>query len=669
MKNKLLLLSLSLLLVGCQKPTPSESINNSESISESVSESSSTSKVEITSIEVSNYEKTLKYFKDFDSSNLSLKVTYSDDSTHTYSKDELLLDFDDFSTTTLGKQNIKVKVIGEDISTNIEVEVIPSDSFDLLMIGNSFSDDTIQWVNEICSDLGIKVNIANLYIGGCTLQTHHNNLIGNIAAYEFRTYAKETNMWETKFYTSISEAIAYYDWDYVSLQQASGSSGISSTYSTLTSTLSEIRKLKDDVKFIWNMTWAYQQNSTHGDFSKYNKDQLTMFQAIVDTVNARIESNSKIELVVPNGTSIQNARTSFVGDNLTRDGYHLSYDFGRYIAGLTLVAKMTGVDISTIEYAPTGVSKAYKDIAIESVINAINNPYKVTTSKYADAPTYDLSNYVEIDYMPVGSAYYNSCDAYNYNKLITSAANSINFIASKRFSKDEIPVGSIIEIKEGYQYRPEAWINDTVQTSRPDNVSIKYVEVDENWWGNYTYRAFNISSTSGQSLIYKMKDAFDAFSIYVPKDLYKEPVVSVNQNDKSLFELKSLDINNYELYDYDYYNGFYNSSVYNHLYIEYNNESLSNKFICTEGFNKETLPVGSVLIVDSGYRYRPDAWVGTTITSSRPNNVTTNFVIVDEAWWGDYTLKGFNISKTDNSLINNIPYEAASHFRIYIPNK
>ena len=417
------------------------------------------------------------------------------------------------------------------------------------------------------------------------------------------------------------------------------------------------------------MTWAYQQNSTHGDFSKYNKDQLTMYQAIVDTVNARIESNSKIELVVPNGTSIQNARTSFVGDNLTRDGYHLSYDFGRYIAGLTLVAKMTGVDISILEYAPTGVSKAYKDIAIESVINAINNPYKVTTSKYADAPTYDLSNYVEIDYMPVGSAYYNSCDSYNYNKLITSAANSINFIASKRFSKDEIPVGSIIEIKDGYQYRPEAWINDTVQTSRPDNVSIKYVEVDENWWWNYTYRAFNISSTSGQSLMYKMKDAFDAFSIYVPKDLYKEPVVSVNQNDKSLFELKSLDINNYELYDYDYYNGFYNSSVYNHLYIEYNNESLSNKFICTDGFNKETLPVGSVLIVDSGYRYRPDAWVGTTITSSRPNNVTTNFVIVDEAWWGDYTLKGFNISKTDNSLINNIPYEAASHFRIYIPNK
>ena len=649
MKKKMLLLTLSLLLVGCQKPTPTE--------------------VEITSIEVSNYEKTLKYFKDFDSSNLSLKVTYSDDSTHTYSKDELLLDFDEFSSTTLGKQNIKVQVAGEDISTNIEVEVIPSDSFDLLMIGNSFSDDTIQWVNEICSDLGINANIANLYIGGCTLDTHYNNLICNNEAYEFRTYDKETNKWKTKNSTSISDALASYDWEYVSLQQASGSSGIASTYSTLTSSLSKIKNIKDNVKFIWNMTWAYQQNSTHGEFSNYNNDQLTMYQAIVDTVNERVQSNSEIELVIPNGTSIQNARTSFVGDNLTRDGFHLSYDFGRYIAGLTLVAKMTGVDISTLKYAPKGVSKAYKDIAIESVINAINNPYEVTTSKYLEAPTYDLSNHVEIDYMPVGCAYYNSSDANNYNKLITSASNSINFIASKRFSKDEIPVGSIIEINEGYQYRPEAWVDDTVQRSRPDNVSIKHVEVDENWWGDYTYRAFNISSTSGGSLMYKMKDAFDAFSIYVPKDLYKEPVVSVNQNDKTLFESKSLDINNYELYDYDYYNGFYNSSVRDDLYIEYNNQSLSNKFICTEGFNKETLPVGSVLIVDSGYRYRPDAWVGKTTTSPRPANVSTNFVLVDEAWWGDYTLKGFIISKTDNSVINNIPYEVVSHFRIYIPKK
>ena len=129
------------------------------------------------------------------------------------------------------------------------------------------------------------MNIANLYIGGCTLDTHYNNLIGNNAAYEFRTYDKETNKWKTKNSTSISDALTSYDWEYVSLQQASGSSGIASTYSSLTSSLSKIKNIKDNVKFIWNMTWAYQQNSTHQEFVKYNKNQITMYEAIVEAVN------------------------------------------------------------------------------------------------------------------------------------------------------------------------------------------------------------------------------------------------------------------------------------------------------------------------------------------------------------------------------------------------
>ena len=88
----------------------------------------------------------------------------------------------------------------------------------------------------------------------------------------------------------------------------------------------------------------------------------------------------------------------------------------------------------------------------------------------------------------------------NYNKLITNASNSMNFVASKRFTKNELPVGSLIVCQNGYQYRPEAWVDDTLQATRPDNVSVKYVEVTEAWWGNYKYRAFNISATNGASL-------------------------------------------------------------------------------------------------------------------------------------------------------------------------
>ena len=85
---------------------------------------------------------------------------------------------------------------------------------------------------------------------------------------------------------------------------------------------------------------------------------------------------------VPNATSIQNARTSFLGDTLTRDGYHLSYDIGRYIAGVTFFHAVTGMDISKLTYAPDGVNEQVRKVAIESAINAVKKPYEVTPSHY-----------------------------------------------------------------------------------------------------------------------------------------------------------------------------------------------------------------------------------------------------------------------------------------------
>ena len=87
----------------------------------------------------------------------------------------------------------------------------------------------------------------------------------------------------------------------------------------------------------------------------------------------------------------------------------------------------------------------------------------------------DLSNDVEIDYMPVGSAYYNSCDAINYNNLVTAENNSINSITSKIFTKEVLPSGLIIEIKQEYQYRPDGWIDETPNNNRPETVNTNFI--------------------------------------------------------------------------------------------------------------------------------------------------------------------------------------------------
>ena len=539
----------------------------------------------------------------------------------------------------------------------------------VLMIGNSFSDDASQWVNEICKDLGIKITIGNMFIGGCTLDTHYANLIGNKNAYQFRTYSANTLNWTSRSETSISYALNYDDWDFVTLQQASGGSGLSSTYALVGSIISEILTLKPDVRFVWHMTWAYHQTSTQSAFSNYNNDQMTMYNAITSTVQSQIVNNRKFLTVIPNGTAIQNARTSYLGDSFTRDGYHLTYDLGRYIAGVTLVHAMTGVDVSPLEYMPSGVTEEGRAIAIESALNAVKNPFTITESKYTEEPSFDLTGLKEIDCEVVGCAYYVSTDANNFDKIVTTASNSISFSATKRFTKAELPVGSVIEIKPGFQYRPEAWLGDSVMTVRPNNVSSKFIKVTEAWWGAYKYRAFNISTTTGASVLEVGVEAMrDALSIYVPENVPDVDVNPYDAGDADKFTANGLNIANYTLFSPSLCSGFYDSSNWTSPTIITDNKNLSYKFLCTNTFTKQTLPVGSVLIVDQGYQYRPDAWTGNVKNPARPANVTTNFVKIDDAWWGNYTVRTFNVSKTSTPVINTEYHDVAKHFRIYIPN-
>ena len=47
----------------------------------------------------------------------------------------------------------------------------------VLAIGNSFSEDAVeQYLYELGQDAGVDFVIGNLYIGGCPLQRHWNNV-------------------------------------------------------------------------------------------------------------------------------------------------------------------------------------------------------------------------------------------------------------------------------------------------------------------------------------------------------------------------------------------------------------------------------------------------------------------------------------------------------------
>ncbi len=249
----------------------------------------------------------------------------------------------------------------------------------ILTIGNSFSDDTMEYVGLIAESYGMQVYLGNLYIGGCSVETHANNLKNDAPAYEYRTFVN--GAWKTQKNYKLADAVKSQNWDYISFQQASPDSGRESSLSSLDSLISGVRNIANsDATFIWHMTWAYQQNSTHSGFANYNNDQTTMYNAIVSVAKDYISNKQEISFVAPVGTAIQNARTSILGDRLTRDGYHLDLYYGRYIAGLTFFGKITGVDLSKVKFAPANVNVEIKAICIECAQNALNNPYEVTKS-------------------------------------------------------------------------------------------------------------------------------------------------------------------------------------------------------------------------------------------------------------------------------------------------
>ena len=249
----------------------------------------------------------------------------------------------------------------------------------ILAIGNSFSQDAVeQYLHELAEAEGISTIIGNMFIGGCSLERHVKNARDNAPAYAYRKIGTDGKKRE-KGKMSLEAVLADEDWDYVSLQQASPFSGMYETYEASLPELIEYVKarLPKKTKLMLHQTWAYASTSKHSGFKNYNCNQLTMYQAIADAVKKAVKAN-KIKIVIPSGTAIQNARTSFIGDHLNRDGYHLDVKIGRYTAACTWFERIFKHNVVGNPYAPEGLDEVRKAVAQKAAHAAVKHPYKVT---------------------------------------------------------------------------------------------------------------------------------------------------------------------------------------------------------------------------------------------------------------------------------------------------
>lgn len=257
----------------------------------------------------------------------------------------------------------------------------------ILAIGNSFSDNAVKYLYPILKAFGAEnVVVGNLYIGGCTLRTHLTCATKNLAAYAY--YKNNSGSFAVTSDTTMLDGIKDEEWQVITLQQASGDSGMIVTYNEdidfLTNYINSNKT--GDALLGWHMTWAYQQNAKHPQFPNYDNDQQTMYEKIVSCVNEKIDTNTDFDFVIPAGTAIQNARTSYIGDALTYDGFHLNA-LGEFIVGVTWALKITGWPIEDLDFGKIPPEfQSYAEAIKEAAANAIEKPYEVTQSKFTAKP-------------------------------------------------------------------------------------------------------------------------------------------------------------------------------------------------------------------------------------------------------------------------------------------
>ncbi len=427
----------------------------------------------------------------------------------------------------------------------------PPKSIKILAIGNSFSTDCMQYLYQIAKDGGVEeIVLGNLYYGGCSLAQHLSFAKADSGSYKY--YKNTTGTWGVTENYKMSDAIADEDWDYISLQQTSKTCGLTDSYGkTLTDLIDYVRSKNSTAKLIWNMTWAYQQDSTHSSFPNYDKSQQKMYDMIIECVEKCIEPETRFDLMIPCMTSIQNARTSFMGDTLTRDGYHLDYAIGRYIAGLTWYAAITGASVDGITYNPATDRINYDMIAVakESVKNAMIEPKKITTSKLTEGKRPELGGAVDpslvldpADFFEADKlvATANGVDLTKYklyewdyvengywyctkNTSITHPGASAgtyqqNVCTNEIISLEDIPIGSIFILDSGWQYRMEIYPSKTQKYSgtRPSMSIAQFFVLSGEFMNGCTHLAWNISSSPKSDISAIYAQAACHLRVYVP---------------------------------------------------------------------------------------------------------------------------------------------------------
>ena len=221
----------------------------------------------------------------------------------------------------------------------------------ILAIGNSFSQDATRYLQDVAKSAGQDLFVRNCYIGGCSLKRHVNCILTGEEEYQYQMDAKMLEM------ISIEAALKREEWDYVTVQQCSGYSGLPESYEPyLSQLIIYIKRFAPQAKIVFHRTWAYEPTSGHKHFPFYDCNTQTMHEKLCATSAAACEKHEIDMIKVGDAIhAIRNLPEFDVNNGgiaITRDGYHLSLNYGRYLAALVWLKFFTGVTPDKATFVP-----------------------------------------------------------------------------------------------------------------------------------------------------------------------------------------------------------------------------------------------------------------------------------------------------------------------------
>lgn len=133
----------------------------------------------------------------------------------------------------------------------------------ILAIGNSFSLSLCKFFPAAAAAAGTPVEFCSLYIGGCPLDRHADNIRKaaedpDFAPYGITWFHADRPETPVKFNSNIPQMLATQAWDIVTIQQASPKSWNAGTYRPAADeVIAEIRRLAPQAEIVVHQTWAY----------------------------------------------------------------------------------------------------------------------------------------------------------------------------------------------------------------------------------------------------------------------------------------------------------------------------------------------------------------------------------------------------------------------------